>query len=396
VGRLGEAKLRPGDVVAVLEGPGPGWPDLVTEVWEGGATLLPIDPRLSAGEIAALLDRARPTLILRTDGWERRRDGLPPDGDVDLIVHTSGTGGRPRLAAFSRGALLAAVRASATELGASADGRWLCCLPVAHIGGMLVLLRGVLLGAPITVHARFDVEAVAAEPDLAYVSLVPTMLARLLDAGVDVARFATILVGGAALPPTLRARAEAAGARPVHTYGLTESCGGVVYEGRPLPEVGVRLDRGGLIELGGPTLMRGYHRDPAATRRAFTADGWLRTGDVGELDPHGRLRVLGRSDTVITTGGEKVWPDEVEAALRDHPAVAEVLVSGRADPEWGERVVAYVVARDGREPPTLSELRGFASERLARHKAPRELVLVAELPRTGSGKVRRVRSRDQE
>jgi O-succinylbenzoic acid--CoA ligase len=142
--------------------------------------------------------------------------------------------------------------------------------------------------------------------------------------------------------------------------------------------------------------MLGYHLDPGGTERAFTADRWLRTGDAGEVDPEGRLRVLGRADGVISTGGEKVWPEEVEAALHDHPAVAEVLVRGRADPEWGERVVAYVVPRSGGDPPTLEDLRRFASQRLARHKGPRELVLVAELPRTSSGKARRSNSSAQE
>jgi len=396
VARLVDAKIGPRDLVAVLDGPEPTWLELVPEIWDAGAALLPVDPRLAPGEVSSLIARARPTLILRADAWERRRDGLRPETGVALVVHTSGTGGLPKLACFTRRALLAAVRGSAAALGSSSDDPWLCCLPVAHVGGLLVLLRGVLLEAPVVVHPRFDPGMVAAEPDLAYVSLVPTMLARLLDAGVDVARFAAILVGGAPLPATLRLRAEAAGARPVETYGLPGSCGGVVYEGRPFPEVGLRLDPEGRIELGGPTLMLGYHLDPAGTQRAFAADGWLRTGDAGEVDPEGRLRVLGRADGVISTGGEKVWPEEVEAVLRDHPEVAEVLVRGRADPEWGERIVAYVVPRAGGELPTLEDLRGFASRRLARHKSPRELVLVPELPRTSSGKVRRSGSSAQE
>jgi O-succinylbenzoic acid--CoA ligase len=246
-----------------------------------------------------------------------------------------------------------------------------------------------MLGAQVRVHPRFDPAAVSAEPDVAFVSVVPTMLVRLLDAGVDLARFRTILVGGAHLPDDLRSRAEAAGARIVETYGLTESCGGVVYEGRPLSGLDVRI-LDGEVQLRGSTLMRGYRFDTDATRRAFAPGGWLRTGDAGEMDAAGRLRVLGRTDGVIRTGGEKVWPQEVETALRDHPKVAAIAVGSRPDLEWGERVVAFVVPRDPADPPTLEDLRALATGRLPRHKAPRELVLVRELPRTGSGKIRRV------
>ena len=215
------------------------------------------------------------------------------------------------------------------------------------------------------------------------------MLARLLDTGVDLTRFRAILVGGAHLSPELRERAERGGARVIETYGLTESCGGVVYDGLPLPGVQMRVDDDGGIELNGPTLMRGYRFDEQATADAFTPDGWLRPGDAGEIDREGRLHVVGRIDDLINTGGEKVWPHEVEAALRAHPQVAEIAAGGRLDPEWGQRVVVWVVPTDASDPPTLDGLRGFAATTLARHKLPRELVVAAELPHTLSGKVRR-------
>jgi O-succinylbenzoic acid--CoA ligase len=306
------------------------------------------------------------------------------------VVHTSGTGGVPKLVQFDRPAIDAAVASSALALKASPHDRWLCCLPLAHVGGLLVLLRSVLLGAPVTVHPRFDPEAVAAETDSAFVSLVPTMLVRLLDAGGDLSHFRALLVGGAAVPAGLADRARAGGANLIETYGLTESCGGVVYDGRPLPGTEVRIDRDGGIRLRGPTVMRGYLDDAEATAQAFTDGGWLRPGDAGWIDIDGRLRVAGRLDDLINTGGEKVWPAEVEAALQDHPGVAEVAVAGRADPEWGQRVVAYVVPADPTAPPSLEQLRDHAAMSLPRHKAPRELVLVPEgLPRTASGKVRR-------
>jgi O-succinylbenzoic acid--CoA ligase len=175
----------------------------------------------------------------------------------------------------------------------------------------------------------------------------------------------------------------------IETYGLTESCGGVVYDGRPLDGVEVRVDEGGGIELRGPTLMRGYLHDDEATERAFTGDGWLRTGDAGMIGPDGRLLVTGRLDELIVSGGEKVWPSEVEGVLLEHHKVAEARIDGVPDAEWGERVVAQVVPRDPSDPPTLDELRSLAASRLARHKAPRELVLVERLPRTSSGKLRR-------
>jgi O-succinylbenzoic acid--CoA ligase len=282
------------------------------------------------------------------------------------------------------------VASSTLALEASPHDRWLCCLPLAHVGGLLVLLRSVLLGAPITVHPRFDPAAVAAEADAAFVSLVPTMLIRLRDADADLSHFRAILVGGAAVPAWLADRARAEGANVIETYGLTESCGGVVYDGRPLPGTEVRIDGDGGIQLRGPTLMRGYLDDAEATARAFTDGGWLRAGDAGWIDDQGRLRVVGRLDDLINTGGEKVWPAEVEAVLQDHPGVAEVAIVGRPDPEWGQRVVAYVVPADPTAPPSLEALRDHVALSLPRHTAPRHLVLVPEgLPRTASGKVRR-------
>jgi O-succinylbenzoic acid--CoA ligase len=381
--------LERGDVVAVDLPPGPAWLDLAREVWDAGAALFPIDHRLPPVEAAALLRGARPTVLVSADGRGRREDGVPARSDLSLVVHTSGTAGEPKLVEFNHAAVEAAVRSSALALEATAFDPWLCCLPLAHVGGLLVLLRGVLLGAPVAVHPRFDPEAIAAEPDVAFTSVVPTMLVRLLDASIDLGRFRAILVGGARLPSGLRERAEGAGARIVPTYGLTESCGGVVYDGSPLPGTEIRIDALGGIELRGPTLMLGYRFDADGTTRAFTSDGWLRPGDAGEIDAEGRLHVIGRIDGVINTGGEKVWPEEVESVLLEHPGVAEVAVGGRLDPEWGQRVVAWVVPAVPAAPPTLADLRDHVAASLPRHKAPRELVLVETLPRTGAGKVRR-------
>ena len=381
------------DLVAVTLPPGPGWLELVRDVWASGAAVLPIDPRLPRAEAGELLRLARPTVVISDPAGEgtgrRLEDGVPADPGVALVVHTSGTAGMPKLVQFERRAIDAAVAASAFALEATPRDRWICCLPLAHVGGMLVLLRGVLLDAPVSVHPVFDPRLIGAKENAAFISIVPTMLGRLLDAEIDLTGFRGILVGGAHLSPDLRERAARVGAPVVETYGLTESCGGVVYNGRALPGVEMRISADGGIELRGPMLMRGYRFDDPATAAAFTHDGWLQPGDAGEIDAEGRLHVVGRIDDLINTGGEKVWPHEVEVALREHPKVAEIGVGGRQDPEWGQRVVAFVVPADPAEPPSLDELRAFAAARIARHKVPRELVLVDELPRTFSGKLRR-------
>jgi O-succinylbenzoic acid--CoA ligase len=382
--------LRAGDLVAVTLPPGQDWAGIVRKIWEAGAALFPVDHRLPPSQGRDLIDRAVPTILVDADGWHRPGSGRPVGDDVALVVHTSGTGGVPKLVQFDRPAIDAAVASSALALEASPHDRWLCCLPLAHVGGLLVLLRSVLLGAPVTVHPRFDPEAVATQTDSAFVSLVPTMLGRLLDVDADLSHFRAILVGGAAVPAWLADRALAQRANVIQTYGLTESCGGVVYDGRPLPGTEVRIDGDGGIQLRGPTVMRGYLDDEEATARAFTEGGWLRPGDAGWIDGRGRLRVAGRLDDLINTGGEKVWPAEVEAVLQQHPGVAEVAIVGRPDPEWGQRVVAYVVPADPTAPPSLDALRDHVARSLPRHQAPRQLILIPEgLPRTASGKVRR-------
>jgi o-succinylbenzoate---CoA ligase len=380
--------LRPGDLVAVPASIGPSWLGLLEMASSARAAVLPVDERLSEAERRSVLQRARPTVVLRgSDDSTRPASGRPVSPETMFVLHTSGTGGAPELVELGRDAVRYAVVASNTMLGATRDDGWVGCLPPAHIGGMLVLLRALLLGTRVEVLQRFDPAAVGARPEQ-FISLVPTMLSRLLEDGVDLSPYRAVLIGGGGLRAELRARAEAAGARIVETYGLTESCGGVVYDGTPFPGTDVRIVDG-MIELGGPSLMTGYLHEPAATAAALTSDGWLRTGDAGRIDDHGVLHVLGRADDLIDSGGEKVWPQEVEAALSTHPAVRDVAVAGREDAEWGRRVVAFVVPADPGAPPTLAELRDHASASIARFKAPRELVLVEALPRTASGKIRR-------
>jgi O-succinylbenzoic acid--CoA ligase len=246
------------------------------------------------------------------------------------------------------------------------------------------MLRSRLLGIPLTVHERFDVAAVDASP-ATLVSLVPTQLQRLLDVGVDLRRFRAVLLGGAAASPALLDRARNAGAAVVTTYGMSETSGGCVYDGQPLDGVEVTIGDGGRIRIRGRVVMTGYRLRPDLTAEVLATDGWLTTGDVGEIDQAGRLVVKGRADDVIVSGGENVVASEVAAVLGGHPDVVEAVVTGVPDEEWGQRVVAVLVARGDRA-PALPELREFCAGRLPQAATPRGLVVVDELPRLLSGK----------
>jgi O-succinylbenzoic acid--CoA ligase len=379
-----------GELLAVDLPPGPAWVDLVAELWREGIAFLPLDQRLTDRERRALVDRARPAAVLDGTGETTLFGDAGRVGDgVALVVATSGTEGEPKLAELSRDAVEAAVEASAAVLGATPSDPWLACLTPAHIGGLLVYLRGAVLGAPVVALERFDPGAVVEAGRHAFVSLVPSMVRRLVDADVDPAALRCALVGGDAFEPRLAGAAAARGLRCVATYGLTESCGGVVYDGRPLPGTQLRIGEGARIEIHGPTLMEGYLHDPQGTASAFSVDGWLRTTDAGELDGDGTLTVLGRLDDAILTGGELVWPTEVEAVLRTHPKVADVLVVGRPHPGWGHQVTALIVPVDPSGAPTLEELHDHARSGLADFKLPRAVEVVGSLPRTRSGKPRR-------
>lgn len=386
--RLDGVRLAVGDLVAVELAPEPGWLQLLETLWQAGAALLPVDHRLPAPARSRLLARARPTVLVTEGGAHRCRPGVPVEEGTAAVLATSGTSGEPALVALGRGAVEAAVRASAAALLAGPQEPWLLCIPPAHIGGLLVLYRGLLYGAPVIVHSRFDPAAVATAHRARHTSMVPVMLRRMVEAGAYLAHLRTVLVGGDALRAELRERAAALGTRLVHTYGQTQSCGGVVYDGVPLPGVSVDIGSNSEVLLSGPTLMDGYRGDLERTERALRG-GWLHTGDAGELDGDGRLVVHGRLDDVIITGGEKVWPAQVEAVLRRHPAVAEVAVVGEVDAEWGQRTVAVVVPAALTAPPRLDELRSWVREQLPAYAAPRDLVVLDALPATSGGKVRR-------
>lgn len=326
--------------------------------WDAGDAVLPVDPRLPAPARRSLVE------VLRVG-----EDVEPGDA---LVVATSGTTGDPKGVVLTMAAVEASARATSARLAVTADDTWLACLPLAHVGGLSVVTRALLTGTPLLVHPGFDATAVAAS-GATLVSLVPTALQR-----VDPALFRVIVLGGSAPPAGLPANV-------VTTYGMTETGSGVVYDGVPLDGVDVAVAADGRIRLRGPMLLRAY-RDGTDPK---DADGWFDTGDAGSLDADGRLRVDGRLSELIISGGENVWPAAVEQVLRRDPSVADAAVIGRADPEWGERVVAIVVPAPGHEPPTLEGLRALVKEHLPAFAAPRQLDLVDAIPKTNLGKTRR-------
>jgi o-succinylbenzoate---CoA ligase len=345
-----------------------------------------------AGPLAKALDGTGPAILpldatLPASRLRQLTDAIAPDAgvadDTAVIIVTSGSTGEPKGVELSAAALCHSARASLARLGA-ADARnaggWLCCLPVTHVAGLQVLVRSLLSSSERTVAPTLTATALA-ESGCSYVSVVPTQLVRLLDepgGAAALAEFAAVLVGGAAAPAGLLDRARAAGVRAVTTYGMSETCGGCVYDGVPLDGVTVRAAGDGLLRISGPVLMNRYRGGPDLGDEFVTADlGYVRDG---------RVVVRGRADDVINTGGHKVVPGEVAAVLESCPGVLEVVVVGRADPKWGQRVTAVVVPADPDDPPSLELLRIHVSKRLPRYACPGEVVLTRAIPVLASGK----------
>ena len=386
------------DLIALLLPGGNDVVDAVRRAWERGDAVLPLDPASPAPLLRAVMTALEPTMVVEADGELRSLDGGRPVSEGDaLVIATSGTTGTPKGVVHTHHGMQHAAFATSTAAGVGADTRWLACLPLSHVGGFSVLSRALITGSGLEVHPRAEAQAIddAARRGATHVSLVPTLLAR-----VDPSPWRTILLGGSSIPDR-RPR------NTIATYGMTETMGGVVYDGLALPGVEVRiieLDRSGTtetpdaevrtaehgrigpIELRSPTLLRCYRDGTDPVGR----DGWYRTGDLGSIDSATRtLSVHGRADDLIITGGEKVWPNPVEAVLRTDHRVRDVAVIGLADAEWGQRVVAVVVAADPADPPTLQGLRDLVRTRLPVAAAPKELALVDSLPRTSLGKIRR-------
>ena len=396
--RLAAHGVRRGSTAALTMHPRREQVVLVHALMKVGATLLPLSPRLTEAERAAIVTAVEPMVDLDDPGLLTQTEAdLPMLGehdtdDVCAYVLSSGSTGAPKPIGLTYGNFLWSAMGGAFNIGVDPADRWLCCVPLSHIAGLSIVIRSAIYGTTAVVHDGFDVEEVARslrEDRITVVSLVTTMLSRLLDADADLSGPRAILVGGGPVPEAMLAEALSRGATVVQTYGLTETCSQVTTlapedaqrklgsAGRPLLTSHVRI-RDGEILVQGPTVAPGRYDE----------SGWLHTGDLGYIDDEGFLYVRDRIDDMIVTGGENVVPSEVEETLLRHPGVADAAVVGREDPEWQQAVTAVVVLAPGAE-ITPDELRRHCAETLAGYKVPKRVELASALPRTPSGKLMR-------
>lgn len=431
--------IHPGQHIAVLMPNSADTVLLIHALIRLGAVLVPLNTRLTADELAYQVDLADCTHLIYDAAYSEKvhslavhrlrfdeirwRDAQPVKSraiDLDAphaILFTSGTTGHPKGVMLTYGNHFYGATASAFRIGTLPEDRWLCCLPLYHVGGLNILMRCCLYGTAVVLHNGFDVENVQrslAEDQVTLASLVPTQLFRLLSTIEDSAaalphHLRLILLGGAAATPELVTRSQALGIPIATTFGMTETDSQVATQtpdatrhkpgsvGRALPfstirvvgEDGKALEPGqiGEIIVSGPTVMHEYYRNPQATRHTLR-DGWLHTGDLGYLDADGDLWIVQRRSDLIISGGENVYPAEVESVLRQHPEIEDVCVVGLTDAEWGQRVAAAVVLK----PDTVlsqDAVIAFAREHLAGYKVPRIIRFVDALPLTASGKIER-------
>jgi O-succinylbenzoic acid--CoA ligase len=350
--------------------------DLVQRAWSNGDAVLPIDQRLRPAGKKTLLDALAPSEIIDASfTTSSLPNGRPmQDGDA-LVIASSGSTGSPKGIIHTHSSIIAGARASASRLQLSASDHWLVCIPVSHVGGFSVIARALHTGAALTLLPTFDVSAVqeAVKNGVTHTSLVATALLR-----IDTSLFKSILLGGSSAPDNLPSNV-------ITTYGMTETGGGVVYNGQPLDNVEIKIVDGEIF-LRCPMLMRAYRDDQAIS----VLDGWYATGDLGEIYENGKLSVHGRQKDLIITGGENVWPSVVETSLTSHPLVNQVVVRGMPDTKWGQQVVAYVVLNDSTQTSKaklLSDFRDHVKQTLPDFCAPQQIIVLAEIPRTSLGKV---------
>jgi len=350
--------------------------DLVQRAWSNGDAILPIDQRLPLDGKKMLLDTMAPSEIIDASfTTSSLPNGRPmQDGDA-LVIASSGSTGSPKGIIHTHSSIFAGAQASVSRLQLSASDHWLVCIPVSHVGGFSVVARALHTGAALTLLPVFDATAVEQAPihGVTHTSLVATALSR-----IDTSLFKSILLGGSSAPDNLPSNV-------ITTYGMTETGGGVVYNGQPLDNVEIKIVDGEIF-LRCPMMMRAYRDDQATSIK----DGWYATGDIGEMDNNGRLSVHGRQTDLIITGGENVWPSVVENSLASHPIVNQVVVRGAQDATWGQRVVAYVVINDTTQisdEKLLYDLREHVKQSLPAFCAPQQIIVVAEIPRTSLGKV---------
>ncbi len=391
--RLAALGVCDGDRVATTLAPGAAFAALLHGAPRLGAALVPLNPGMAAADLTRLRESCgAPVLVERPLGGDQAdvplRATMDP-GAPHTVIHTSGTTSAPKPVALTVANHHAGALASARVLGVQEDDRWLCVLPLFHVGGLAILLRSAIYATTAVVHERFDADRVRStleRGEVSLASLVSTMLHRLREAGLEtVPGLRAVLLGGGPIPQDLLDWARERGLPVAPTYGMTETASQIVTIapadalrgerfGEPLEGVRLRVDADGEILVRGPMVAPGEVGE----------DGWLHTGDLGSLDRRGRLTVAGRLKDVIVTGGENVMACRVEEALRSHPAVVDAGVAGLADAEWGERVTAWVVLGGGVSDSELTEhCRGL----LAAFEVPKEIRRASELPRNATGKL---------
>lgn len=381
------------ELVALALPPNRRFVETIEMVWSRGDAIAPLDLRLPEPTRRHSLQTLRPTRIIEVGSRgaivERNLDGGSPVADGDaLVMTTSGTSGNPKAVVHTHDSIEASALATSSALAVdSTVDRWLACLPVAHIGGLSVILRSLITGTAVEVHDGFDSQAVrrAAAEGATLVSLVTRTLSQ-----IDPSVFRRILIGGASAPDGLADNVWS-------TYGMTETGSGVVYgtsQGQ-LTLDGCQLrtvdgPAGPELQVRGPMLFRGYRSDNGPdVVDPFTKDGWFPTGDLGELSADGTVTVHGRRGDVIVTGGENVWPEPVERLLRAREDVNDVAVVGQPDPEWGHQVVAVIVPASGSRGPDLDAVRQSVKAELPPWCAPKAVIYQSTLPKTSLGKIRR-------
>lgn len=349
--------------------------DLIKNIWENGDGFAPIDQRLPHAAKQQLLSTMKPTKIIDGSGnTTRLGGGIPLQDSQCLAMATSGTTGNPKIVMYTREQLAASAFATSSFIGTTSSDKWLCCLPVAHIGGLSVILRSIITETSVTVQNGFDSDAVskAAKEGCSLVSLVPAALQQ-----IDPYIFRKIVLGGSAPPSNIPENTYA-------TYGLTETGSGVVYNGTPLKGLEIKISDEDEILLRGPMIASYYRDDTPIT----DSNGWFHTRDSGRYT-NGKLYVMGRLDDMINTGGEKVFPAPIEAVLASHPKVDQVAVIGVSDKKWGQAVTAVIVAKDRANPPLLDELRNYVKNTLPAYCAPTRLIITESVPVTALGKIQK-------
>lgn len=360
------------ELIAIDLPPGPDFVVALNEIWNNGDAVLPIDQRLPRVARQELLKQLKAKEVITSNNERLHLDNSQPveDGDA-LVIATSGSTGTPKGVVHTHESINSAIQITGARLNCTSDDHWLACLSLGHVGGLSVVLRAMYYKSKLSFVDHIDQDSIdmALKSGATMTSLVPTVLQS-----VDVRQFRTVLIGGAqasgALPPNV-----------VTTYGLTETMGGVIYNEVPLDQVEIRISADTEIQIKSPTLFRCYR---GSTDTKITS-GWFNTGDLGEL-VGGKLKVHGRKDELINTGGYKVWPSSVAAAIQKIDQVSDVVVAGTPDDKWGSAVTAWIVLKKPAITLKLEDIRQHVKKTLPDYCAPQKIYLVAEIPRSALGK----------